>query len=135
MLRTIEIPNKLKDTWPLNVWAGGEHTPESDPYRRGWTMKNIPSTSDRHEFVLLGRKGIAGCFLARLTSNGNVRVHMFWFDKPEDVAEVVKDDSILGPNPNGISYEQDIDVSAGPGWALPFIYRTEHDFDLKGGGE
>jgi len=99
--------------WWLNLlWCGGGHTFETDPAKRGW--RALPLTKGDNTFVLIGRKGVPGCFSARLMGDGRVDVVTYDDRTPQQVAagDRVADCIRLVP---GI-----------PGWALPFIRELEN---------
>lgn len=75
--------------WRLNIWGGG-HTAETDPTRKGWWAYHGEGSAP--DVVLVGRKGVVGCFSARPTmmksAEGNPRLDVAFYDEtPESVVE------------------------------------------------
>ena len=66
--------------WAEFIWGGG-HTAETDPTRQGWRVRPLGEGSST---VLVGRKGIEGCFSARMVGKEvDVAVYL---ETPEHVA-------------------------------------------------
>lgn len=102
MLSNFTVRNPLLD--PSLAWGGG-HTVASDPMKEGWRIRAIsPSSSG----VLVGRRGIAGCFSAMPLSDGQLDVAIY-LDTPEEVSRLFKE---------GSADARYIKVACIPGWAL-----------------
>ena len=128
-VKEFTVNTLLKHTTEMSSWIGGGHTVDTDPTNRGWRMWNIAGVEGkRYECVLVGRRGMVGCFTARLNDEGDMCIVEFKFDKTEHVREwIVNDNNEHGCEPDCIR-----DMDHHPGWALSIIAEIEAmDSDLN----
>ncbi len=67
--------------WAFDLWGNG-HTLETDPSRQGWRKAHAGRCP---ETVLVGRRGVAGCFSARPYLGNQVDIAVY-DETPEEVA-------------------------------------------------
>ena len=128
-VKDIVIDTLLKNTMEMSSWLGGGHTVDTVPTSRGWRMWNLAAIEGKtYECVLVGRKGMVGCFTARLHDDGQMCIVEFKFDKTDHVREwIVNDNNEHGCEPNCIR-----DMDHYPGWALSIIADIESmDCDIN----
>lgn len=92
-------------------WRGGGHTTATDPGNRGWRAGRAAPGSD---LVIIGRRGVKGCFSARLLSDGKVDVATYDEMTPEEVAVATKRYADIFRI-----------VEFVPGWGLQFVDELE----------
>lgn len=98
-------------------WAGGGHTVDTDPNKRGWRAGRVAPGSD---LVVIGRRGKKGCFSARLLVDKRVDVAIYDEMTPEEV--------VVATQRYADSFKV---VPFVPGWALPFVQELEQPEDGK----
>lgn len=97
--------------WRLTLWGGG-HTSETLPTNRGWRAAKAGGP----DVVLVGRKGVKGCFSARPFGEGRLDVAVYG-ESPEEVVSAWKAREYLDPIYKTVEHV--------PGWALPFVRELE----------
>ena len=70
--------------WNLDIW-GNNHTILTDPTKKGWRAFRAPINA---KLVLVGRKGVKGCFTALLLSNNKIDVLIYDDFTPEEVIAI-----------------------------------------------
>lgn len=99
---------------PNHQWTGGGHTAETDPTKKGWRAVAFSKGSS---FVLIGRKGVPGCFSARLMSDGRIDVAIY--------DEAVPETAVAALDAKELYADVFRQVHGTPGWALEFIQELE----------
>lgn len=68
--------------WLLTIWGNG-HTGDTDPTQKGW--RAAPVKGSRTDAVLVGRRGVQGCFSVRRMADGWLDVAIY-DETPEEIA-------------------------------------------------
>lgn len=109
MTELIEFENP-GHTFGLDIWGGG-HTPASVPTAQGWRVVRS-TTAAGSPRLLVGRRGMPGCFSAMPLSDNRVDVCLYE-ETPEEVSAAWKQRVPL----DGMFKV----VSAYPGWGLSVL--------------
>ena len=110
MLKQFELSPWYRRTF----WAGGGHTTETDPTRRGWRLLPLRGNPD---VCVLGSKSCSGCFSIRRMTDGGLDVAYYTEDGPQAVAKVL--------NEGGYLDAQYVLIEESWGWGLQLIEQAE----------
>jgi hypothetical protein len=105
------IEFKFSNRWWDGLW-GGSHTAATDPTKRGWRAAPVGKV------LVVGRRGVPGCFSVMQLSDGRLDVAVYDEATPESIAAGLR---------GGVAVDVDGLWTANPtpGWALPFIAEVE----------
>lgn len=93
--------------WSLLIWGGG-HTLETDPTKKGWRCGLIRKGGEN---ILVGRRGIPGCFSVARMGNNRLDVALYE-ETPEEVMAGFKTKTV---------WPEFITLDEIPGWGLKAV--------------